>query len=192
MISDAIEESINFNKAFTFDYAQKITQYESDSNYVNVMPDGVGFDYSYFQNYGFKTPIIFLKSDGIKMRMPSSKFSIEDLKRLIGSKTMLNVFEVTTQQPLSSMSMKDFATYFTTYSENEHGMRCRHYLINLISLEFSGTRLDDYVQPPHFIHKLDWIDTAWPQDMRESAYDKMGNLIRCNWPKVIFTYFIRY
>lgn len=42
----------------------------------------------------------------------------------------------------------------------------RDAVLNIISLEFSGTPLSAYVQSPSIVRHIDWIDCTWPAHMR--------------------------
>ena len=39
--------------------------------------------------------------------------------------------------------------------------------LNQLSLEFSDTPLGKFVESPRFVRELDWIDNAWPQELRK-------------------------
>lgn len=60
----------------------------------------------------------------------------------VGSFRLLDVVDVTTQQDLV-MTVKDWVHYY------ENAERDR--LLNVISLEFSHTRLEDYVDQPEVV-----------------------------------------
>lgn len=60
----------------------------------------------------------------------------------LGSFRLLDVVDVTTQQDLV-MTVKDWVRYY----ENTE----RDRLLNVISLEFSHTRLEDYVDQPEVV-----------------------------------------
>lgn len=40
-------------------------------------------------------------------------------------------------------------------------------LLNVISLEFSHTRLENYVQAPRIVRLIDWVDTVWPRHLKD-------------------------
>lgn len=40
-------------------------------------------------------------------------------------------------------------------------------LLNVISLEFSHTRLENYVQAPRIVRQIDWVDVVWPRHLKD-------------------------
>lgn len=40
-------------------------------------------------------------------------------------------------------------------------------LLNVISLEFSHTRLENYVQAPRIVRLIDWVDTVWLRHLKD-------------------------
>ena len=55
------------------------------------------------------------------------------------------------------------------------GFRLRKQVLNVISLEFSGTPLAQHVQSPTVVRELDWIDKAWPVHRRlDHQYPKVS------------------
>lgn len=55
--------------------------------------------------------------------------------------------------------MKDWQRYY----DDENKER----LLNVISLEFSHTRLENYVQAPRIVRLIDWVDTVWPRHLKD-------------------------
>ena len=66
---------------------------------------------------------------------------------LAGSRRQLDVLDVTTQKALD-MTMKDWVKYY----ENPD----RERLLNVISLEFSHTRLENYVEQPEVVSEMNF------------------------------------
>lgn len=79
--------------------------------------------------------------------MPTKEFNVNDVKLYVGSRRMLDVMDVNTQKGVE-MNMAQFAKYY------ESGERDKLY--NVISLEFSHTRLDDLVQSPAVVSCNSW------------------------------------
>ena len=75
-------------------------------------------------------------------RLPSKNFKVSDVKQCVGSRRNLDVMDVTTQKALE-MTMKEWVHYY----ENTE----RERLLNVISLEFSHTRLENYVDSPTLV-----------------------------------------
>jgi hypothetical protein len=45
----------------------------------------------------------------------------------------------------------------------------RQSVLNVISLEFSGTPLEPLVRSPRVVRQLDWIDTVWPRARHQAG-----------------------
>ncbi|KFM67761.1 Lysine-specific demethylase 2B, partial [Stegodyphus mimosarum] len=74
------------------------------------------------------------------------------------------------------MTMKDWCRYF----ENPN----RDQLLNVISLEFSHTRLENYVESPTVVRQVDWVDWVWPRHLKESQTEGTNSLDEMKYPKV--------
>jgi len=61
-----------------------------------------------------------------------------------GSRRVLDVMDVNTQKGLE-MTVKEWVHYYENVEEHKHR------LLNVISLEFSHTRLEDYVDQPQVV-----------------------------------------
>ena len=64
--------------------------------------------------------------------------------RVAGSRRVLDVMDVNTQKALE-MTVKDWVRYYEDTEQHQHR------LLNVISLEFSHTRLEDYVDQPQVV-----------------------------------------
>ena len=69
-----------------------------------------------------------------------------------GSRRVLDVVDVTTQRGVE-MTMKEWVKYY----ENPE----RERLLNVISLEFSHTKLENYVECPQVVSAQDWWNVIW-------------------------------
>ena len=119
---------------------------------------------------------MFKKKHGLGLKLPDpDNFSVRDIKNLVGSKRVVDVIDVNTQKGLT-MNMKDWCRYFENDRENR--------LLNVISLEFSHTKLDKLVDVPAFIKKLDWVFTTWPQSLIDSHTESTNLLDKMKYPKV--------
>lgn len=65
-----------------------------------------------------------------------------DIKKLVGSRRKVDVMDTLTQAS-SSMSLGQWSKYYQSQP--------RHRLLNIISLEFSCTKLDPLVQAPQVV-----------------------------------------
>ena len=78
------------------------------------------------------------------MQVPfASTFGISDVRNAVGSRRVLDVMNVNTQTNCT-MTMKEWHKYFETPAES------RRDLYNVISLEFSNTKLDNQVMQVFF------------------------------------------
>lgn len=158
----------------TFDLQSKLDSYPDNNTFYNDMK-GSDVTLTYFQQNGFKTPILVKEKAGLGMRMPSENFTVSDVKKCVGSWRMVDVMDVTTQKDLE-LTMKEWVAYY------ENPKRDR--LLNVISLEFSHTKLENYVDQPAVVHDLDWVDLAWPGYLKEMQSSATNLLTTMMYPKV--------
>ena len=83
--------------------------------------------------------------------------------------------DVNTQQALT-MTMKDWCEYYDNPNRDR--------LLNVISLEFSHTKLENYVEAPLVVRQLDWIETVWPQNLRLTHTESTNLIEKMKYPKV--------
>ncbi len=82
------------------------------------------------------------------LRVPTSQFTIHDVRLCIGSQRIIDVVNVDTQESLQ-MTMKSWTDYYDELPEK------RSRLLNVISLEFSHTTLEKYVESPLIVSNYD-------------------------------------
>ena len=118
--------------------------------------------------------MIIRERRGLGLRVPTSRFTVDEVRQCVGSSRMIDVIDVNTQESFP-MSMKAWTEYY-----NQPAAR-RDRLLNVISLECSQTRLEHYVESPTIVsdektkrkrrekssfvlqvRQLDWISVAWP------------------------------
>lgn len=129
-----------------------------------VFPD---FTIAYIQKNGFSTPLLFKDKYGLDIKVPKSDFSVGDVRQCVGnlifytvcevqisklilnpcvgSRRMVDVMEVATQRNLE-MTMKEWQQYYESPNKDR--------LLNVISLEFSHTKLEHMVHPPLIVLSL--------------------------------------
>uniref|UniRef100_A0A8C1RV57 [histone H3]-dimethyl-L-lysine(36) demethylase n=1 Tax=Cyprinus carpio TaxID=7962 RepID=A0A8C1RV57_CYPCA len=139
--------------------------------------DGKDFTLEYIQREGLRDPIIFKKADGLGIKMPDPDFSVSDVKLFVGSRRMVDVMDVTTQKGIE-MSMSQWRRYYETPPSE------REKLYNVISLEFSHTKLEHLVKRPTSVDMIDWVDNMWPRHLKESQRDSTNAIIDMQYPKV--------
>lgn len=68
---------------------------------------------------------------------------VSNTLKIVGSRRMVDVMEVATQRNLE-MTMKEWQQYYESPNKDR--------LLNVISLEFSHTKLEHMVHPPSTVH----------------------------------------
>lgn len=132
---------------------------------------------SYFQRSGFATPILVKRKAGLGMTMPEAdSFTVTDVKNAVGARRVLDVMDCTTQRN-SEITMKDFEEYFNNPNRDARKL-------NVISLEFSFTKLEPFVIAPKVVRQIDWTDNVWPRHLKEQQTEGTNDLREMKYPKV--------
>lgn len=160
----------------TFDLDEKLQSSYFNSDLVKIM-DGKDFTFEYIQREGLRDPIIFTKTDGLGVQMPDEDFSVSDVNLFVGSRRMIDVMDVNTQKGIE-MSMSQWRRYYETPPSE------REKLYNVISLEFSHTKLEHLVKRPASVDVIDWVDNMWPRHLKEKQRDSTNAIIDMQYPKV--------
>ncbi|CAI9734561.1 lysine-specific demethylase 2A-like isoform X3 [Octopus vulgaris] len=153
---------------------EKLHSAQFQGNFVTLMK-GDEFNLKFFQEHGLTKPIVFFEKSGLGMRVPSSNFQVSDVKQCVGSRRPLDVMDANTQRGLE-MTMKDWVKYY----ENTD----REKLLNVISLEFSHTKLENYVESPTVVRQTDWVDTVWPRIYKKCQTEATNIIEKMKYPKV--------
>lgn len=159
-----------------FNLEQKVSSTNYRGDYVQVM-EGKDFTYEYVQREALRVPLLFLSKDGLGIKMPDQDFTVRDVKLLVGSRRIVDVMDVNTQKG-TDMSMSQFVRYYET-PETE-----REKLYNVISLEFSHTKLEKVVKRPTVVDTVDWVDNMWPQHLKVKQKEATNVLSVMKYPKV--------
>ncbi|XP_071755132.1 lysine (K)-specific demethylase 2Aa isoform X1 [Centroberyx gerrardi] len=159
-----------------FDLEEKVHSQRFSSDRV-VRMEGKDLTYEYIQRGGLRDPIIFEKPDGLGIKMPDSDFSVNDVKIFVGSRRIVDVMDVSTQKG-TEMSMAHWRRYFETPPLQ------REKLYNVISLEFSHTKLENLVKRPTTVDLIDWVDNMWPRHLKERQRDSTNSITVMQYPKV--------
>lgn len=129
----------------------------------------------FLQQYGFNIPLLVKEKTGLGLQVPSSNFTINDVRMCVGSRRMLDVMDVNTQKNME-MSMKEWQKYYEDPNKKK--------LLNVISLEFSHTKLENYVKAPAIVRQTDWIDVVWPKKLKDAQIEGTNSLNQMMYPKV--------
>uniref|UniRef100_T1JN42 [histone H3]-dimethyl-L-lysine(36) demethylase n=1 Tax=Strigamia maritima TaxID=126957 RepID=T1JN42_STRMM len=170
---DAInDEEIEGKRMFSVE--EKLTNDKFCNYFVKEMK-GDEFNLRYLQEHGFESPVMIREKTGLGLRVPSKNFTVNDVRQCVGSRRMLDVMDVTTQKDIE-MSMKDWVKYYET--------PVRDKLLNVISLEFSHTKLENYVESPTVVRHIDWVDRVWPRHLKQSQTEATNIIDDMKYPKV--------
>ncbi|XP_054276227.1 jmjC domain-containing histone demethylation protein 1-like [Macrosteles quadrilineatus] len=158
----------------TFNLQEKLESVKFDRDFIQEM-EGKDFTISYLQQNGFETPILVTEKSDLGLLVPSKIFSVNDVKICVGSRRHIDVMDVNTQKNIV-MTMKEWQKYFDD--------PVRDKLLNVLSLEFSHTKLDNYVQSPMIVRQIDWVDTVWPRHLKEAQTESTNAIEDMMYPKV--------
>ncbi|XP_072286832.1 histone lysine demethylase PHF8 isoform X2 [Pyxicephalus adspersus] len=126
----------------------------SSADEVILKPQGTQLTVEYLEENSFSVPILVLKKDGLGMTLPPPSFSVNDVEYYVGGEKEIDVIDVVRQADLK-MKLKDFVKYYNSPK--------REKVLNVISLEFSETRLSNLVETPKIVRKLSWVENLWPE-----------------------------
>ncbi|BFZ04644.1 hypothetical protein BsWGS_07683 [Bradybaena similaris] len=158
----------------TYSLEDKLSSDRFNANMVEELK-GSEFTMEWMQRHGLIRPIVFYEKTGLGLRVPSENFKVSDVKQCVGSRRILDVMDVSTQKAME-MSMKDWVRYYESPKRDR--------LLNVISLEFSHTRLENYVDSPTLVRQLDWVDRAWPRHLKECQTESTNVIEKMKYPKV--------
>uniref|UniRef100_A0A3P8YB05 Uncharacterized protein n=1 Tax=Esox lucius TaxID=8010 RepID=A0A3P8YB05_ESOLU len=122
---------------------------------ILVQMDGHHVTQKYLETQGFHYPITVPRLDGLGLKLPSPGFSVKDVEEYVGGDKIVDVIDVARQAD-SKMKLREFVKYFY----NPH----RPKVLNVISLEFSDTKMAELVVVPDIAQKMSWVENYWPDD----------------------------
>ncbi|KAK2897670.1 histone lysine demethylase PHF8 [Channa argus] len=127
---------------------------------VLLKPSGAQLTVEFLEEHSFSVPVMVLRRDGLGMTLPPSSFGVSDVEHYIGADKEIDVIDVSRQCDLK-MRLGDFVEYYNSPSRDR--------VLNVISLEFSETRLSNLVETPKIVRKLSWVENLWPE---ESVFER--------------------
>ena len=155
---EEFEELVEGKRLYSVD--EKLESAKFGPGFVKEM-EGKEFNLARVQEHGFSEPLLFKSKEGLHIKVPPPDFSVKDIRSCVGefshfdtswtlylylyfffqlgSRRTLDVMDTKTQRNVE-MSMKQWHKYWHS-SEKES-------VLNVISLEFSHTRLENYVKAP--------------------------------------------
>ncbi|KAG8253583.1 Lysine-specific demethylase 2A [Homalodisca vitripennis] len=166
------DEDIEGRRAFSLQ--EKLESKKFPQCFAKEM-QGSDLTLAYLQRHGFNTPLLFKEKTGLGLQVPSQNFTVNDVRVCVGSRRQLDVMDVNTQKNFE-MSMKEWQRYY----EEENKDR----LLNVISLEFSHTKLENFVQTPSIVRQIDWVDCVWPKHLKDMQVESTNAIDDMMYPKV--------
>ncbi|XP_023693280.2 histone lysine demethylase PHF8 [Paramormyrops kingsleyae] len=127
---------------------------------VLLKPSGAQLTVDFLEERSFSVPVLVLRKDGLGMTLPPPSFSVSDVEHYIGTDREIDVIDVGRQADLK-MRLGEFVEYYNSPNRDR--------VLNVISLEFSETRLSNLVETPKIVRKLSWVENLWPE---ESAFER--------------------
>ncbi|KAF3705216.1 Lysine-specific demethylase 7A [Channa argus] len=109
----------------------------------------------YLERHGFNYPIAVTEMEDLGLKLPPPTFSVKDVEQYVGGEKVIDVIDVARQAD-SKMKLSEFIKYFTKLH--------RPKVLNLISLEFSDTKMSELVEVPDVAQKMSWVENYWPDD----------------------------
>jgi hypothetical protein len=114
--------------------------------HIHVL-SGSQFSLEWVQRHGITKPIKILDRAGMGMRIPAPSFTVRDVADCVGRSKNIDIIDVAAQHEIHGWTLGDWADYF-------HKRSLRRAVLNVISLEFSGTRLEPLVRAPSVVRQV--------------------------------------
>ncbi|KAJ1554845.1 JmjC domain-containing histone demethylation protein 1, partial [Nowakowskiella sp. JEL0078] len=137
--------------------------------------------YEYAQETGFLVPVIVPVKDGLDLVVPDDGLTVRQIAQLCGYERVVDVLEVATQSE-RLMTLREWTEYWETPIEERRKIlnvwtlfvlsqiaSVSNLCLQVISLEFSQTKLANLVRRPRFVRDIDWIDTIWPAELKATG-----------------------
>ncbi|XP_071807682.1 histone lysine demethylase PHF8-like [Asterias amurensis] len=116
---------------------------------------------SYFEKHGFMQPILVESKEGLGLHVPPHSFTVADVEKYVGSMKDIDAIDVPRQNECK-MPMRQWVEYYNSPNRDK--------VLNVISLEFSGTKLSNLVQAPSIVRNISWVDNIWPEQLPEDCH----------------------
>ncbi|EDV29135.1 uncharacterized protein TRIADDRAFT_49824 [Trichoplax adhaerens] len=136
---------------------------------------GSEFNVKYLQQNGWDYPILLKSSEGTGLKVPPRTFTVNDVQHYIGTKRIIDVLDVNSQKG-TEMTMTQWVKYYNSIPRKK--------ILNVISLEFSHSKLDELVESPTIVRDIDWVDNVWPDELKMKQTSTTNNMEDMKYPKV--------
>ncbi|PFH47184.1 hypothetical protein AMATHDRAFT_68337 [Amanita thiersii Skay4041] len=133
-------------------------------SFARMDGSAVGIEWLEENKSAMTEPIVIEKPDGLGMKMPPQDFTVDNVVELIGAETPLEVIDVATQSTSPGWTLGKWAEYCALEPAQ------REKILNVISLEISGTSLADMIAPPRIVRELDWVENFWPSTKKGKGH----------------------
>ncbi|KAJ1945906.1 JmjC domain-containing histone demethylation protein 1, partial [Linderina macrospora] len=153
---------LNDGQPATFNqYLLRIDAHEFAEDEFEHLETGHTVTVDWIRHRDTNDPFVVDSPEGLGMQMPGQDTTVRDIAKIIGEETSVSVMDVLTQEELGGWTLGQWAQYFHSTD--------RRRVLNVISLEVSGTPLGDMVQRPTVVDKLDLVDNYWPETKRKPS-----------------------
>ncbi|GMS96479.1 hypothetical protein PENTCL1PPCAC_18654 [Pristionchus entomophagus] len=124
------------------------------SSLVTVIEVGHDFEGQFDRNVEWKNVYLIKQKAGLGIQMPEpGEMYIDQLVEILGAKRLVETIDVYRQASV----LMSVGRYRELLSRAD-----RPRLFNILSLEFTGTKLADLVRPPSIVRELSWAERYWP------------------------------
>ncbi|KAL0569808.1 JmjC domain-containing histone demethylation protein 1 [Marasmius crinis-equi] len=135
-----------------------------DDCFKKMNGSDLGLEWLEEDEHAMKEPIIVESAEGLGMKMPEGDFGVEDVALLVGENSPLEVIDTASQSSAPGWTLGKWVEYFNLEPEK------REKILNVISLEISGTLLADRILPPRLVRELDWVENYWPSTKKGKGH----------------------
>lgn len=146
------------------DYLEKVKNFKflSGDKIIHRL-HGSELTRDYFERTTFSSPVLVEQPEGLGLVVPPN-ITASDIEKLIGPTREYDILDVTSQTEFR-MTLAEWTKYFVSQD--------RKRLLNALSLEYTGTELENLITAPAAVRELDWISLYWPKDQPdEPCYQK--------------------
>lgn len=119
--------------------------------------DGSTLSVELLRSQGFREPMIAKPVSSIPGMVMPAGLTVEKIAELVGPDVIMPVLDVGPQEEVS-MSLEQWVEYWNDPARSRR--------LNVTSLEITGTELAKLTQTAECVRQLDWIDNAWPAELK--------------------------
>ncbi len=125
--------------------------------HIDALPLGSELTLPWLRRHGLHRPILVNDARGLGLRVPRAGFAVRDVAAVVGADWPIEVLDVSAQSEApGAWTLQKWADYYHAPPA------ARRKVLNVITLEFSGTPLARRVRAPRFVRQIDWIDNVFP------------------------------